>query len=213
MYPAVHSEENNNQATTQFLLKFFWKYKLADEQTHTVHSCISCSLVASRMTKMFSLRADSCCCCFSFSSDSFSPVTSFARMDEKKCPGIRRKILSKAVTHSPLHPPHGFHIILVMFKQEHKASFTYNLDLHILPPGPGHTLHVVSTYGERNICMHYWVNPNFPTTFPPFQMWICWPTWHTTPLLSGSSCQIHWGEPESKAKPTNGHFMAPIFRL
>lgn len=44
----------------------------------TVHSCISCSLVASRMTRMFSLLADSCCCCFSFSSDSFRPVRSLA---------------------------------------------------------------------------------------------------------------------------------------
>lgn len=44
-----------------------------------MHSCISCSLVASRMTRMFSLRADSCCCCLSFSSDSFSPVTSLAK--------------------------------------------------------------------------------------------------------------------------------------
>lgn len=44
----------------------------------TVHSCISCSLVASLMTRMFSLRADSCCCCLSFSSDSFSPDMSLA---------------------------------------------------------------------------------------------------------------------------------------
>ena len=48
------------------------------ERILTVHSCISCSLVASLMTRMFSLRADSCCCCFSFSSESFSPGTSLA---------------------------------------------------------------------------------------------------------------------------------------
>jgi len=62
----------------------------------TVHSCISCSFVASRITKMFSLRADSCCCCFSFSSDSFSPGTSLAKTAKR---GRREKASGETSLH------------------------------------------------------------------------------------------------------------------
>lgn len=45
----------------------------------TRSSCISCSFVASRITSTFSRRVDSCCCNFSFSSDSRKDVSSPTR--------------------------------------------------------------------------------------------------------------------------------------
>lgn len=83
-------------------------------ETLTVHSCISCSFVASLITRMFSLRADSCCCCFSFSSDSLRPVTSLAMdiiCNQYTAHGnsernLKRSIaLLKPVTHQVMNSP------------------------------------------------------------------------------------------------------------
>ena len=49
----------------------------------TSRSCISCSFVASLITKTFSRLVDSCCCCFNFSPVSKSPASS-SRQKKKK---------------------------------------------------------------------------------------------------------------------------------
>lgn len=110
--------------------------KKCQDQIHTVHSCISCSLVASLMTRMFSLRADSCCCCLSFSSDSFSPVMSLAETVEE----WKERQCIREDTH--------FNISLHQFncKKKKKYRCTYNINQHILSPGLGHKLHAVSTW-------------------------------------------------------------------
>lgn len=125
--------------------------KKAEELIHTVHSCISCSLVASRMTKMFSLRADSCCCCLSFSSDSFRPVTSLAKpMKRGRKANASKEIPIAQLTVAGKDAGNRNHALLHLYLCSSKC--TYSITLHILPPGPGCTLHAVSTYEKQNMC-------------------------------------------------------------
>lgn len=74
---------------------------------------------------------------------------------------------------------------------------TYNIDLHISPPGPGRTLRAVSTWEEAE---HVYTLKQLTTSSSSSSSVELLSTLCTAPLWSGSSCQIHWGEP---AEETN----------
>lgn len=90
------------------------------------------------MTRMFSLRADSCCCCLSFSSDSFSPVMSLAEVATAKWKH-KGNASEEMSNRSASLPPR---------RELQGGGCTYNIDRHILSPGLGRKPHAVSTWTQ-----------------------------------------------------------------
>ena len=82
------------------------------------------------MTRMFSLRADSCCCCFSFSSDSFRPVTSFAGTDSERC----NKTFTFSCS-SDIQPPSHYKILFFLLHRITIATTTERMTWHKSPVG------------------------------------------------------------------------------
>ena len=160
-----------------------------------MHSCISCSLVASRMTKMFSLRADSCCCCLSFSSDSFRPVTSLAKTWKRGRESKRVKRESHSPRNGQIRRCGG-----ITRHQRHwwKSKCLLTTQLSIFRLQDLDICFMLFPSKTRKKVQKIYVPLLLSGAFPQFNSQqeagqlstLC-----TTPLWSGSSCQIHWGEP------------------